>query len=92
MRRVKANMPSSQPIGAMPFMEADPITGYPITKVEKGKYFCTEAVLKRNAFPKQESEKVFDNMVTEKEIIQRWRYAILMEIVWETVSDISCRK
>lgn len=47
-------------------MEADPITGYPITKVEKGKYFCTEAVLKRNAFPKQESEKVFDNMVTEK--------------------------
>lgn len=66
MRRVKANMPSSQPIGAMPFMEADPITGYPITKVEKGKYFCTEAVLKRNAFPKQESEKVFDNMVTEK--------------------------
>lgn len=66
MRRIKAYMPSAQPLGALPFMEADSVTGYPITCKDKDQYFCTEAMLKRNAFPKQESEKVFDNMVTEK--------------------------
>lgn len=66
MRRIKAAMPMTEPIGAMPFMAADSITGYPLTSKEKGVYYCTEAKKKRDAFPKDESEKVFDNMVTEK--------------------------
>ena len=66
MRKIKAGMPLNMPIGAMPFMAADAITGYPLTSKVKGEYFSTEAMLKRNAFPKQEDEKIFDNMVTEK--------------------------
>ena len=71
MRNIKAYMPSTQPIGAMPFMEADSITGYPITF--KGKEavntevsLCTEAKLKRESFPNNEDEKIFDNMVSQK--------------------------
>lgn len=68
MRRIKALMPSTQPTGALPFMEADSITGYPLTKFEgkTGTYYCTEAYLKRRSFPRNENEKIFDNMVTEK--------------------------
>lgn len=66
MRRIKARMPLNMPVGAMPFMAADSITGYPLTSKEKDKYFSTEAKLKRMAFPRQEDEKIFDNMVTEK--------------------------
>lgn len=66
MRRVKASMPLSMPVGAMPFMEADSITGYPLTFMESGEHISTEAKLKRDAFPKQEDEKIFDRMVTEK--------------------------
>lgn len=68
MRRIKAYMPSTQPVGALPFMEADSITGYPLTKTDKttGDYYCTEAYLKRMNFPENEDEKIFDNMVTEK--------------------------
>lgn len=66
MRRIKSHMPVIQPMGALPFMAADSITGYPLTYQENGKYFCTEAKLKREAFPKNEDEKVFDKMVTEK--------------------------
>ena len=50
----------------MPFMEADSITGYPVVSHEKEGNFSTEAKLKRGAFPEQEDEKIFDNMVTEK--------------------------
>ena len=66
MRRIKAHMPLTQPIGALPFMAADSIMGYPLTYKENGKYLCTEAKLKRACFPKNENEKVFDKMVTEK--------------------------
>lgn len=66
MRNIKACMPLNMPVGAMPFMEADPITGYPIVSHEKEGDFSTEAKLKRGAFPEQEDEKIFDNMVTEK--------------------------
>lgn len=66
MRDIKASMPLNQPVGAMPFMAVDSITGYPITKSKDGEYFCTEAYLKRKAFPKSEDEKLFDKMVTEK--------------------------
>ena len=66
MRSIKAHMPSTQPMGALPFMEVDSITGYPLSKVINGKRYSTEAALKRSAFPKQESEQIFDHMVTEK--------------------------
>lgn len=71
MRRIKAHMPLSQPMGALPFMAVDTITGYPLTTEEihsanETEYICTEAKLKRNKFPKNEDEKLFDNMVTEK--------------------------
>lgn len=66
MRRIKAHMPLSMPVGAMPFMAADAATGYPLTVKEKDQYFSTESSLKRESFPKQEDEKIFDNMVTEK--------------------------
>ena len=66
MRRIKAYMPLAQPVGAMPFMAVDSITGYPITYMENNKYYCTESKLKRQAFPKDEREKVFDDMVTGK--------------------------
>lgn len=61
-------MPLTHPAGALPFMAADSITGYPLTGKDKEKntYLCTEAKLKRECFPKNENEKVFDNMVTEK--------------------------
>ena len=66
MRRIKAAMPMTEPMGAMPFMAVDSITGYPLTSRVKGDYYCTEAKKKRDRFPRDESEKVFDNMVTEK--------------------------
>lgn len=66
MRRIKAGMPLCMPLGAMPFMAADSVTGYPLTSQENHEYYSTEARLKRKAFPDREDEKVFDNMVTEK--------------------------
>lgn len=67
MREIKASMPLNMPMGALPFMAADSITGAPLTRKERdGNYYSTEAGLKRAAFPEQEDEKIFDNMVTEK--------------------------
>lgn len=77
MRHVKGRMPEVKPVGAMPFMAVDSITGYPLSKIEKiknedgeieqKKWLCTETFLKREKFPKGESaEKILDNMVTEK--------------------------
>lgn len=77
MRYVKGRMPEVKPVGAMPFMAVDSITGYPLSKIEKikneegeieqKKWLCTETFLKREKFPKGESaEKILDNMVTEK--------------------------
>ena len=69
MRRIKSYMPLTQPVGALPFMMADSVTGYPLTHIEKEDKYCTESYLKRNAFyhlPEREDEKIFDNMVTQK--------------------------
>ena len=68
MQRIKAEMSLAQPMGALPFMAVDSITGYPISVYDskENKYFCTEAKKKRDAFPKNESEQIFDKMVTEK--------------------------
>lgn len=66
MRNIKAYMPLTQPLGSLPFMEADSITGYPISCIKNNEALCTEARLKRQAFPENEDEKIFDNMVTQK--------------------------
>ncbi|HIY02974.1 MAG TPA: hypothetical protein IAA26_14210 [Candidatus Blautia faecipullorum] len=82
MQRIKAKMPEVRPVGALPFMDRDSITGFPLCKERKEHgeehIYCTEAALKRDAFLKRETvyaeasgkkdnaEKIFDNMVTEK--------------------------
>ena len=70
MRKVKALMVPVKPIGAMPFMKVDSITGYPLTKIswygEKSE-ITTESACKQACLKKEEAEeKIFDNMVTEK--------------------------
>ena len=82
MRRIKAKISNAKPVGALPFMDRDSITGFPLSQKRKEygieKAYCTEAALKRDAFLKRESDfektqgessnadKIFDNMVTEK--------------------------
>ena len=66
MRRVKACMPSVAPIGAFPFMNADSITGYPISKYN-GDFLCTESYLKTRASEKDEAGvKILDELVPKK--------------------------
>lgn len=69
MRNVKARMPYSMPLGAQPFMAADTITGYPITKYLDGRYLSTESYKKRKKYEEmfhEDAEKILDNMITEK--------------------------
>lgn len=71
MRKIKATMPETRPLGALPFMHADSITGFPLTKYDysTGEYISTENALKRKCFPeteKEKPEKILDNMVTKK--------------------------
>lgn len=70
MRKIKARMPVSKPVGAFSFTATDSITGLPIVgrdlkSVEK-KYYCRESLLKRDAVDEKNVEKIFDNMVTQK--------------------------
>lgn len=72
MRYVKARMPEVKPVGAMPFMSVDSITGYPLSEEEEypeKKWLCRETWLKRKKFAQVSevsAEKILDNMVTEK--------------------------
>ena len=68
MRDIKARMPESIPVGALPFVETDSITGYPLTRLGDHEKLCTESYLKQEAFKtlKDVNEKIFDNMVTKK--------------------------
>lgn len=56
MIEIKARMPQSKPVGALPFMEIDPTTGFPITSKEKFKdkteSLCEESNLKREKLKK----------------------------------------
>lgn len=65
MRKIKARMPVSKPVGAFSFTATDSITGLPIVgrdlkSVEK-KYYCRESLLKRDAVDEKNVEKIFDN-------------------------------
>ena len=69
MRNIKARMPKSMPLGAQPFMAADAVTGYPLTKYHDGKYLSTESYRKRKKYEEtfhEDAEKILDHMVTEK--------------------------
>lgn len=66
MRRIKACMPSVAPVGAFPFMNADSITGYPISEYN-GEYLCRESFLKTTASKKDENGiKILDDLVPKK--------------------------
>lgn len=77
MRKIKAKMPETKPVGIMPFIAADKVTGYPVSVHNNRKfsiyadgsieYLCTESWLKREHFPHDEnSEKILDNLVIGK--------------------------
>lgn len=66
MRRIKAHMPISKPVGAFSFTATDTVTGMPITGVADKEYHCTESLLKRASVDEKNVEKIFDNMVTQK--------------------------
>ena len=71
MRKVKAQMIPVKPIGSMPFMKTDSITGYPLSKTSwyggKKTEITTESSCKQACLKGDEGEeKIFDNMVTEK--------------------------
>lgn len=77
MGRIKAVMPLTKPAGALPFMAADPVTGYPLSQTEyldgAKEYYCTESFHKRECFKRttgreerDAAEKILDNMVTKK--------------------------
>lgn len=69
MRKVKARMPKSMPLGALPFMAADTVSGYPLTRCYDGKYLSSESYRKRKKYEAcfhEDAERILDNMVTEK--------------------------
>lgn len=69
MTRVKQAMPMTKYVGAFPIVEADNITGYPLTKGNDEQKNCTEVRLKldvANSLAKGGMEKQFDNLVANK--------------------------
>lgn len=72
MREVKAHMPEGRPLGAMPFMAVDSVTGFPLShyeQYEEKNYLSTESWLKRKKYDEISNvapENILDNMVTEK--------------------------
>ena len=70
MRKVKARMVPVKPIGSMPFMKTDSITGYPLTGISRyggQEEITTESKCKQACLEKEKDPaKIFDNMVTQK--------------------------
>ncbi len=67
MNRIKADMAVSRPLGALPIMDVEIKTGYPLIAEEGSR----ETLLKNKAGEKarekvRHAEKVFDNYITEK--------------------------
>lgn len=65
---VKASMPWSKPLGALPVTAVDDVTGYPLTsKADSGELISTESERKRRHLPREDKDsKQFDNLITEK--------------------------
>lgn len=69
MGDVKASMPLSMPVGALPIVKVDEVTGYPLTTYDRAgkEYISTESARKRENLPKEdEKSKKFDNLIMEK--------------------------
>ncbi len=68
LQRIKMTMPETKPVGALPIVMTNPQTGYAITNYDYAskKPLDKESYLKRQAFPNGVSEKLLDNMVSEK--------------------------
>ena len=69
MGDVKASMPLSKPVGALPIVRVDEVTGYPLTTYDRAgkEYISTESARKRENLPKEdEKSKKFDNLIMEK--------------------------
>ena len=69
MGDVKASMPLSKPVGALPIVKVDEVTGYPLTTYDRAgkEYISTESARKRENLPKEdEKSKKFDNLIMEK--------------------------
>lgn len=65
MTDLKANMANNRPLGALPVMQAELKTGFPVIKDGKS----TETLCKeqwKNSHPEQKQEKYFENLVAEK--------------------------
>ncbi len=69
MNRVKANMKSAKPIGALPVMQTEVKTGYPLAELFEGQKVSTETCKKDKYKRKvitEEEEGIFDNLIYEK--------------------------
>ena len=69
MGDVKASMPLSMPVGALPIVKVDEVTGYPLTTYDRAgkEYISTESARKRENLPQEdEKSKKFDNLIMEK--------------------------
>lgn len=70
MNNIKANMPDSRPLAAMPIMEIEQTTGFPLSKhVKNGENLSTEIFLKKEykeIETREGDEKIIDNLLTQK--------------------------
>ena len=73
MEKVKQAMSFTMPLGAIPIVQTDSMTGYPLIKYEDdgGKQYSTEALLKKKAAEKKrknysKEEKIIDSLRTKK--------------------------
>lgn len=69
MGDVKASMPLSKPVGALPIVKVDEVTGYPLTTYDRAgkEYISTESARKRENLPNEDKKsKKFDNLIMEK--------------------------
>lgn len=72
MNCVKANIKNAKPIGALPIMQTEIKTGYPLTVIDEQEgLVSTETKIKNDNKRKrisEDDEKIFDNLVYEKGI------------------------
>ena len=70
LTEIKAGMPDSKPLGALPVMKAEIRTGFPATKTSDGIDISKETLIKRSVSADREdirrAEKILDNYVTKK--------------------------
>ena len=86
MGDVKASMPLSMPVGALPIVKVDEVTGYPLTTYDRAgkEYISTESARKRENLPrKTRSLKSLIILSWRKGRTRFLQLYILMETAWE---------